>query len=104
MVAGHTVINEVSTPETIKAGHKDNWFLSAHRAIAVGSELQHHGVGSQRLGVVGYADQRPVASNATTSGQAQNRRVEVLILPNTVRSTGVASSSSSHTATPTPTR
>jgi chemotaxis protein MotB len=104
MVAGHTDSNRVSNPETIKAGHKDNWFLSAHRAIAVGSELQHHGVGSQRLGVVGYADQRPIASNATTSGQAQNRRVEVLILPNTVRASSGVASSSSHKATPKQTR
>ena len=98
MVAGHTDNNRVSNPHTIQAGHKDNWFLSAHRAIAVGSELQKHGVGSQRLGVVGYADQRPIASNATTAGQAQNRRVEVLILPTTVRSTpGVAAAPSRST-------
>jgi flagellar motor protein MotB len=31
--------------------------------------------------VVGYADQHPVASNATEAGKAQNRRVEVLINP-----------------------
>jgi len=45
-------------------------------------------VNPQRLGCVGYADQRPIASNTTSTGQAQNRRVEVLILPTTVRSGG----------------
>lgn len=85
MVAGHTDNTRVSRQETIAAGHKDNWYLSAHRAIAVGSELQSQRVNPQRLAVVGYADQRPVASNSSESGRAQNRRVEVLILPTTVR-------------------
>ena len=46
------------------------------------------GVSGNRLGVVGYADERPVASNATETGKAQNRRVEVLILPTSARSSG----------------
>ena len=99
LVAGHTDNQKVSNPATIKAGHLDNWYLSAHRAIAVGTELQRSQVDSQRLGVVGYADQRPTASNATSQGKQQNRRVEVLILPNTVR-TGVARGTGS-AATPT---
>jgi chemotaxis protein MotB len=86
MVVGHTDNTKVVNPATVKAGHLDNWYLSAHRAIAVGTELQHDGVNSERMQVAGCADQRPIASNATTQGKAQNRRVEVLILPNTVRS------------------
>ena len=89
LVAGHTDNQKVSNPATIKAGHLDNWYLSAHRAIAVGTELQRNRIDPQRIGVLGYADQRPAASNATSQGKQQNRRVEVLILPNTVR-TGVA--------------
>jgi chemotaxis protein MotB len=92
MVAGHTDSTRVSRPETIQAGHKDNWYLSAHRAIAVAEELQKQGVNGQRLGVIGYADKRPVAGNDTAAGRAQNRRVEVLILPTTVH----ASSASDH--------
>lgn len=91
MVAGHTDNQRVSNPNTVKAGHLDNWYLSSHRAIAVAAELRNHNINSQRLGVVGYADQRPAASNTTSTGQAQNRRVEVLILPTTVRSTVAAS-------------
>jgi len=87
IVAGHTDSTHVVNPNTIKAGHKDNWYLSAHRAIAVAEELQNDRVSSQRIGVAGYADQRPAASNASDQGRAQNRRVEVLILPSTVRST-----------------
>ncbi len=81
LVAGHTDNVVVSNPKTLAAGHKDNWFLSAHRAISVAAEMRKDGVSASRLGVAGYADQHPVASNATAEGKAQNRRVEVLILP-----------------------
>jgi chemotaxis protein MotB len=91
MVAGHTDNTPVNNPAT-KQRHPDNWYLSSHRAISVGQELVKHQINSQRVAVVGYADQRPIAPNTTTDGKAQNRRVEVLILPSTVRST-VASGS-----------
>ena len=91
MVVGHTDNTRVSNPNTIKAGHLDNWYLSAHRAIAVGQELQRSNVSPERMQIAGCGEMRPVASNATTQGKAQNRRVEVLILPNTIR-TGVARS------------
>lgn len=89
LVAGHTDNSPVSNPATIQRGHKNNWYLSAHRAISVGDELVAQHVGAQRLGVVGYADQRPIASNANDAGKAQNRRVEVVILPTQVRSGAV---------------
>jgi chemotaxis protein MotB len=81
MVAGHTDATPISKATTIKAGHKDNWYLSAHRAIAVGETLRGNHVHPRRLAMVGYAEQRPVASNATDSGRAANRRVEVLVMP-----------------------
>src|SRR4051812_43416322 len=96
MVAGHTDNTPVSNPAT-KARHPDNWYLSSHRAISVGDELMKHQISPQRVAVVGYGDQRPIASNTTTDGKAQNRRVEVLILPSTVRST-VAGASKAGTA------
>lgn len=81
MVVGHTDNARVANPATIKAGHKDNWFLSAHRSIAVCQVLQHDGVSPARLEVAGFAEQRPIASNSSEDGKRQNRRVEVLILP-----------------------
>ena len=81
MVAGHTDSTPVQRAGTIKAGHTDNWYLSAHRAIAVGKCLQHCKVSSGRMAMVGYADQHPVASNATEAGRSKNRRVELLIMP-----------------------
>jgi chemotaxis protein MotB len=87
-VAGHTDSQPVQNPATKKAGHLDNWYLSSHRAIAVGKALQEQRVSPQRIAVVGYAEQHPIASNATEQGRAQNRRVEVLITPNQVRTAG----------------
>jgi chemotaxis protein MotB len=91
MVAGHTDNTRVVNPDTIKRGHLDNWYLSAHRAISVANLLKQDKVNEQRLAVTGYADQRPIASNASESGKEKNRRVEVLILPTTVRSSTFAS-------------
>jgi chemotaxis protein MotB len=90
LVAGHTDATRVGNPATIKAGHKDNWYLSAHRAIVVGQELTKQKVAAQRMAMVGYADQRPVASNANEQGRSKNRRVEILILPTPVGGTETA--------------
>ena len=75
------------------AGHKDNWYLSAHRAISVCEAMQKDGVSPARLAVMGYADQHPIADNNTTAGKAQNRRVEVLILPTRAQASSFASRS-----------
>ena len=90
LVAGHTDATPVNNPATIQKGHKNNWYLSSHRAISVADELMKEKVNPQRIGAVGYADQRPAASNATEKGKEANRRVEVVILPKQVRSTSIA--------------
>jgi len=100
MVAGHTDNTRVVNPNTIKAGHLDNWYLSAHRAISVATLLKADHVNEQRLAVTGYADQRPIASNSSESGKEKNRRVEVLILPTTVRSSTFASDKAAPTHAP----
>jgi len=81
MIAGHTDSNKVTKASTIQAGNRDNWYLSAHRAISVGEQLNKFNVSNYRMAMVGYADQKPLADNGTDKGRAQNRRVEVLILP-----------------------
>ena len=83
-IAGHTDNVNNFSAATKQKGHKDNWYLASHRAISVAKQLQGQGVSANRMGVTGFADQRPVASNASAAGRAQNRRVEVLILPTTV--------------------
>jgi chemotaxis protein MotB len=56
-----------------------NWELSAARASTVVRFLAANGVAPDRLSATGYADMRPVASNETPGGRAQNRRVEVVL-------------------------
>ena len=70
------------------AGHTDavgsdayNDQLSQRRAQAVASYLTSRGVNSQRLMTVGGGERYPVASNDTDAGRAQNRRVEISVMP-----------------------
>jgi outer membrane protein OmpA-like peptidoglycan-associated protein len=65
-------------------GHTDaigsdayNQPLSEARARSVVAWLSQHGVSASRLWARGYGKTRPVASNATDEGRAQNRRVEI---------------------------
>jgi chemotaxis protein MotB len=57
-----------------------NWELSAARAGSVVHVLSDRGVSGDRLAVVGFGEQHPVASNLTTTGRNANRRVSVVIL------------------------
>ncbi len=76
-VEGHT------DNEPIKhSGWKSNWELSGARAMSVLNYLISKGVNPQRLSFIGYGEYRPVASNKTAAGKKQNRRVEIVILPN----------------------
>ncbi len=68
-------------------GHTDsrgseeyNMALSYRRANAVYRYLVAAGVAPERLEVIGYGESRPVASNDTESGRAQNRRVELRVV------------------------
>lgn len=61
-----------------------NWELSAARAGSVVHVLSAQGVAPPRLAVIGFGDQKPIASNATAAGRAANRRVVVVILSNTL--------------------
>ncbi len=56
-----------------------NWELSTARASTVLRFLASHGVSPRRLTAVGYAEQRPIASNVTAGGRARNRRVEIVM-------------------------
>lgn len=70
------------------AGHTDNvgtdaynQTLSQQRANAVATYLTGKGVMQQRMMVVGAGEGHPIASNDTEAGRAQNRRVEITIVP-----------------------
>jgi chemotaxis protein MotB len=56
-----------------------NWELSTARASTVVRFLISSHVSPRRLTATGNADQRPVASDASSSGRARNRRVEIVL-------------------------
>ena len=60
---------------------RNNWDLSTARSIALLELLtQRFDVPRRRLSVAGYADNAPLASNATEQGRTRNRRVDIVIL------------------------
>ena len=56
-----------------------NQMLSERRAQAVRDELVAQGIERRRVETRGYGEQYPVASNDTSAGRQQNRRVEIVI-------------------------
>jgi len=75
-VSGHTD----SIPIAFSERFLSNWDLSAARAAAVADFfLDTNAVIDSRIDVVGFADTKPVASNNTSEGRSQNRRIEILI-------------------------
>jgi chemotaxis protein MotB len=78
VVAGHTDNIPIRN-----AAFQSNWELSAHRAINFMKILiENEDLNPQYLSATGYGEYQPVSSNETAEGRSQNRRVEVLILPN----------------------
>jgi outer membrane protein OmpA-like peptidoglycan-associated protein len=70
------------------AGHTDstgthayNMKLSEQRAGSVKSFLAGRGVPSQRMQTLGAGPDHPIADNSTEAGRAENRRVEITIVP-----------------------
>ncbi len=62
------------------AAFPSNWELSAARAATVARLFVDHGVDPRRLGVIGWSQYRPLASNGTPQGRNRNRRVEIIVL------------------------
>jgi chemotaxis protein MotB len=80
VVVGHTDNIPIGKPGTRQA-HPTNWHLSVHRSISVMEVLRDAGVNSERIGVMGYGEYRPVAQNTSAENRAKNRRVEIYIVP-----------------------
>jgi outer membrane protein OmpA-like peptidoglycan-associated protein len=83
------VLNKYSNSTVLVSGHTDstgsadyNLALSKSRAQSVAAYLQGQGVKSSRFEVMGMGSSNPIASNSDTAGRAQNRRVEIKIIPN----------------------
>ncbi|HEX8532629.1 MAG TPA: OmpA family protein [Allosphingosinicella sp.] len=57
--------------------------LSRNRAESVAGYLSQQGVARARIATQGFGSSRPIADNGTEAGRAQNRRVEIRIVPAT---------------------
>lgn len=87
LIAIKNVINEYPSARFRIEGHTDstgslalNERLSKERAAAVKDYLIENGIEKSRLESEGYGPSKPVASNNTAAGRAQNRRTEVVLI------------------------
>jgi outer membrane protein OmpA-like peptidoglycan-associated protein len=71
-IAGHT---------DSRGSEQSNLDLSRRRAQAVADELIADGVSRVRITTRGLGESQPIATNDTPEGRAQNRRVEINVVP-----------------------
>lgn len=87
LVAITSILKEYPESKFSIEGHTDsvgsdvlNQKLSEDRAAAVKNYLVENGISSNRLTSAGYGETRPIDTNNTKAGQANNRRVEVKLV------------------------
>lgn len=73
-VVGHTDSDPIR-----KSGWKDNWELSAERALSVLRYLENKGMRPDQIRAVAAGASVPIASNSTKEGKSRNRRVEIVV-------------------------
>lgn len=89
LIEGHT--DNVPIGESLKSVFPSNWELSAARATEVVRYLiSQTKLPPNHLSASGRADTVPVASNASEDGRAQNRRIEIILLPPENQSNGLS--------------
>lgn len=84
-----SAIRTFGEPDVIIGGHTDstgseslNEHLSQQRADAVRQYfVANETLPYEKIIAVGYGSMRPIASNATRSGRAMNRRIDIIITP-----------------------
>jgi chemotaxis protein MotB len=79
-VEGHT--DNVQIDKRLQKKYPTNWELSTARATNVVRFLQENiGIEGELLQPIGMSEYHPVASNETSDGRSQNRRIEIALLP-----------------------
>jgi chemotaxis protein MotB len=78
VVYGYTDNLQVGPPLK-RAGIANNIDLSSRRADNVVAYLESQGVSADVISAKGFGDTHPVASNDTSQGRAQNRRIEIVL-------------------------
>lgn len=77
VIAGHTDNQPIKTKE-----FRNNWYLSTARAISVLEFLIDAGLPAKNLAAAGYGEFDPIAANDTPQNREQNRRIEIILVPN----------------------
>jgi chemotaxis protein MotB len=77
VVAGHTDNQPIRT-----AAFKNNWYLSTARANSVVQFMIKQQFPAKNLAAAGYGEFDPVARNDTEATREQNRRIEIILVPN----------------------
>jgi len=75
-VEGHTDNVPISSSR-----FPSNWALSTARAVAVVQLFIARGMNPENLSAAGYGEHQPRADNASAEGQALNRRIEIVMVP-----------------------
>jgi chemotaxis protein MotB len=77
LVAGHTDDIPIKT-----ARYKSNWELSTARAVSMVDAMIEAGYPPQRIGAAGFGEFDPTGPNDSEKGREQNRRIEIILMPN----------------------
>jgi chemotaxis protein MotB len=75
-VEGHTDDQPIKT-----ARFPNNWWLASGRAIAVAEILIKAALQPTPVSAASFGEFQPITSNATPQGRAQNRRIEIVLVP-----------------------
>lgn len=75
-IEGHTDNQPIATAE-----FPDNWALGSARALAVLEVMVANGVAPEHISAATYGQYSPVAANGDDAGRAQNRRIEITVVP-----------------------
>lgn len=79
-IVGHT--DDKPIRSRLQKKFPSNWELSSARAAAVARFFEtENGIPPNRMEIVGYSLQQPIAGNHTEKGRAKNRRVEIIVVP-----------------------
>lgn len=102
-VSGYT--DAIAPRGALAARYPTNWELAGARAARVVRELAADGVDPARLAAVSMGGQHPVAANDSAEGRAQNRRIEIRLIPpagKLIESSAKPAESTAKPAEPTP--
>ncbi len=81
MVEGHTDDRPLENAETTSR-YRNNWELSTARAVTVVEFLIEARMEPRNLLAAGHGEFDPVGNNNTSGGRQENRRIEIILLPN----------------------